>query len=389
MDDASTVAMDATQPALPPPPPGRPRPQMTFGLRPIAVGGLCLLIAAVAAVLAYETLWPWPKRHADEGLASIVVIAGVIGIVAAQVRRSNRRRRTVIAAVLLAAAIPFIAVTVIPGIAQPRSHPVPGAAAYVLYAAPDGNWDLYWLPHGDAAGLVALTATNDVNERWPLLAPDGGSLIYTRIAPDGSTDLHRLQLQADGRPGNDEVVLPGDGRNLSASSFAPDGSLLVEVSEPGRLPSIDRLDFATGRLTPFLKGAMSAAYSPDGSAVAFTGRKRTAPMDWDIWVADANGHHARDVIDAEGTQDLPMWSPDGTQLAYSGSSPWGDADVFVAHRDGRGVADLTPDSRDSDTVQGWTSDGHVLFLSNRSHTGGTFLYFMTTEGTDIQLALRI
>jgi hypothetical protein len=31
----------------------------------------------------------------------------------------------------------------------------------------------------------------------------------------------------------------------------------------------------------------------------------------------------------------------------------------------------------------------VPFLSNRSHTGGTFLYFMNADGTDVRLALRL
>jgi Tol biopolymer transport system component len=362
---------------------------MTFGLRPIAVSALCLLIAAVAAFFAYKTLWPWPERHADEGLAVLVVGAGVIGLAAAQVRASRRRQQAVGAAIMVAAVIPFVAVTFIPGIAQPRSHPIPGGQAYVLYAAPDGNWDLYWMPNGDAAGLIALTATDDVNERWPLLGPENRSLIYTSISPDGAMDLHRLRLQPDGQPGTDEVVLAGGGRDVSASAFAPDGTLLVEVADPGRVPSIDRLDLTTGAMTSFLQGAMSVAYSPDGTRIAFTKRKRTEPKDWDIWVADADGHHARDVIRAEGTQDFPTWSPDGTTLTYSGSSPWGDADVFTARADGTGIVDLTPDSRDSDTAAGWTSDGHVLFLSNRSHTGGTFLYFMNNDGTDVQLALRI
>jgi hypothetical protein len=63
--------------------------------------------------------------------------------------------------------------------------------------------------------------------------------------------------------------------------------------------------------------------------------------------------------------------------------------VFTAYANGTDVVDLTPNSRDADTAAGWTSDGHVLFLSNRSHTGGTFLYFMNNDGTDMQLALRI
>jgi Tol biopolymer transport system component len=202
-------------------------------------------------------------------------------------------------------------------------------------------------------------------------------------------DLHRMQLQPEGGPGADEVVFRGNGRSLAAATFAPDGTLLVQVADPGRPPSIDRLDLATGALTPFLTKATTAAYSPDGTQVAFTRRKRTQPRDWDIWVADANGHRARDVIDAEGNQDFPIWSADGTQLAYSGSSPSGDPDVFVARADGTQVTDLTPSSRDSETAQGWTPDGHVVFLSNRSHTGGTFLYFMNADGTDVQLALRI
>jgi Tol biopolymer transport system component len=362
---------------------------MTFGLRPIAVGALCLLVAAVAAFFAYKTLWPYPKPGADYVLAVVVVGAGAVGLAAARFRGSGRRQQAVAGAIVFAAAIPFVAVTFVPGIAQPRSHPIPGGQAYVLYAAPDGNWDLYWLPRGDAAGIVALTATADISERWPLLGPDGRSLIYTSVAPDGAMDLHRLELQLDGHPGTDEVVLAGEGRDVSASAFAPDGTLLVEVADPRHVPSIDRLDLTTGKLTPFLRGAMTAAYSPDGTQIAFTKRKLTEPKDWDIWVADADGRHARDVIDAEGTQDFPTWSPDGTMLTYSGSSPLSDPDVFTARADGSDVVDLTPKSRDADTAQGWTSDGHVLFLSNRSHTGGTFLYFMNGDGTDVRLALRI
>ena len=57
--------------------------------------------------------------------------------------------------------------------------------------------------------------------------------------------------------------------------------------------------------------------------------------------------------------------------------------------DGGGVTNLTATSRDRDTSVSWAPDGHILFLSNRSHTGGTFLYFMNPDGSDVRLALRI
>jgi Tol biopolymer transport system component len=362
---------------------------MTFGLRPIAVGALCLLVATVAAVLAYKTLWPWPPRHADENLAFLVVGAGAIGLATAQIRASDRRRQAVGAAVVLAAVIPFVAVTVLPGVAQPRSHPIPGGETHVLYAAPDGNWDLYLLPHGDASGLIALTDTDDINERWPLLSPDGSSIVYTSIAPDGSTALHALELEADGSPGSDEAILQGNGKAVSADAWTPDGDLLVQVTEPGESASIERLDVATGALSPFLDDAYSVSFSPDGSTIAYSGKKTVYPRDWDIWVADADGRHAEDVIDGEGFQGSPRWSADGTKLTYTGPSTWGDADVFIAKSDGTGARDLTPESRDVDSTQGWTPDGHVMFLSNRSHSGGTFLYVMNDDGSDVQLALRI
>jgi hypothetical protein len=59
MDDPVAIATQPNGPMLPPPPPEPPTTPMTFGLRPVAVGGLCLLVAAVAAFFASKTLWPY------------------------------------------------------------------------------------------------------------------------------------------------------------------------------------------------------------------------------------------------------------------------------------------------------------------------------------------
>jgi Tol biopolymer transport system component len=82
----------------------------------------------------------------------------------------------------------------------------------------------------------------------------------------------------------------------------------------------------------------------------------------------------------------PSWSPDATWIAYSCSR--GDkVDVYIAKTDGSAVRNLTEGSPDFDSAYGWTPDGqHVLFLSDRSHTGGVFLYFMDLDGRNVELA---
>ena len=105
MDEPAAVVTDPGGPSLPPPPPPPTGPTMTFGLRPVAVAGLCLLVAGVAAFFAYKTLWPWPERHAAELLGVLVVLAGVIGLVSARFRAPTRRRQAVVVAIVVALAI--------------------------------------------------------------------------------------------------------------------------------------------------------------------------------------------------------------------------------------------------------------------------------------------
>jgi Tol biopolymer transport system component len=389
MNDPGAIVTDPNGPSLPPPPPEAPTPPMTFGLRPIAVGGLCLLVAGVAALFAYKTLWPYPLRHADENLAFLVVGAGAVGLVTGQIRAPGRRTQAVTAAIVLSVALPFLAVTFLPGVAQPPSHAIPGGPTQAITAAPDGSFDLYVEPDGDPSKLIELTDTAQP-ERWAQLSPDGTQIAYTLFQPDGATDLRLMTVGSDGAVTSDELALAGDGTHeLSVSGWAPDGSLVVMLHDPVRGTSAtDTLDLDTGELTPWLAVAGNVSFDPTGSKIAFARPSRSDPDDWDIWVADADGRHAHDLFPLAGLQDFPAWSPDGDRIVFTSWSG-ANADVFIVNADGSGVTNLTSDSMDTDTSQGWTPDGHVLFLSNRSHTGGTFLYFMDADGKNVRLAVRL
>ena len=63
--------------------------------------------------------------------------------------------------------------------------------------------------------------------------------------------------------------------------------------------------------------------------------------------------------------------------------------MWIADADGENAKNLTLGWDDEDQAIGWSPDGEVLFASDRSHTGGNFVYAMRDDGTDVRLVVII
>lgn len=101
----------------------------------------------------------------------------------------------------------------------------------------------------------------------------------------------------------------------------------------------------------------NSAISPDGSTIAFT-------YQGDIYTIPISGGAAHQLTTFSGRDTVPVWSPDGSQLAFA-SDRYGNLDVFVIPAGGGAPTRLTYDSRD-DTPATFTADGMaVLFESAR------------------------
>ncbi len=123
-----------------------------------------------------------------------------------------------------------------------------------------------------------------------------------------------------------------------------------------------------------IRFARAPDISPDGKLVAFS-------YLGDIWVVESIGGIARPVTMHEAHDFAPIFSPDGSKIAFS-SKRHGSYDVFVVPVQGGKPKRLTVDSA-ADIVNGWSPDGkQILFASTRG-TGfppGFELYTVPVEG---------
>jgi tricorn protease len=100
----------------------------------------------------------------------------------------------------------------------------------------------------------------------------------------------------------------------------------------------------------------------------------------DLWSVPRAGGVAQRLTAGAGTASLPIFSPDGREIAFTGDYD-GNADVYVIPASGGTPRRLTYHP-DADAVLGWTRDGQaVLFASGRnSYSRFSQLFTISREG---------
>jgi hypothetical protein len=271
-----------------------------------------------------------------------------------------------VGAALLLIALLLAAIALYAGTHQTKVPPPFGVARNGLVAY-TSHGDIY-VEDAAQGTITRLTNTPSVLDAEPVFAPDGTRLAYIRpvegsvplaadivvVKPDGSGLVvvteqpitgspKRLEWSPDSRSilateANDAAVWLFDVtgtkpvQTVVTDGFAyvrpfrpPDGSaVLIGRVKGGDTHSVILHDLATGHetvLAPDLpNGDGAARWSPDGSQVVYDAVPPDEPDSNRMFVVRADGTATRKLQTAGGIGlDMdPVWSPDGTEIAFGG-----------------------------------------------------------------------
>ena len=102
-------------------------------------------------------------------------------------------------------------------------------------------------------------------------------------------------------------------------------------------------------------------WSPDGTRIAFHSFRDSGTGN--IWIMNADGSNPREISNDNTVIDsFPVWSPDGTQIVFQ-SNRDGDLDIWVMNADGSNPRKLI-NNMVWDSSPSWSPDGtHIAFVS--------------------------
>jgi Tol biopolymer transport system component len=250
---------------------------------------------------------------------------------------------------------------------------------------------------GLTGGMVAPAAHADTGPG------PGGRIAYERFVeytPPDEFPYSAEDIFAANPDGSDEVNLTNtDHAREMDPTWSPDGSRIAFASDldgnwdiytmAADGSDVQQVTFVTPSHDWEYVQSFEPTWSPDGTEIAYTGYR--AEESWpDIYVArvgqTAETYTERAVTDTTDflSAAQPDWSPDGTSLLYTGYWDQYTTDVWRINADGTAAVNLTDPEGEfdgTDVDPAWSADGTRVTWVSENGTFGVDVYVMQADGT--------
>ncbi|HEX8627526.1 MAG TPA: hypothetical protein VF755_05085 [Catenuloplanes sp.] len=227
------------------------------------------------------------------------------------------------------------------------------------------------------------TEVTNLDTRWPgssvAYSADLRTVVYTRA------DQSVWTARADGTGARQIIARPDPDADpycervcgLTAPNFSPDGRQIASLEpydggQMGRLIVLN-VDGTNVRVFPgvdaraTMVGYGRVSWSPDGTRVTYAAGPREADRSA-IYVTDVGTGATRQLTDAGSFKLHAAWSPDGRQIAYSGTVPLAfgqlaydlERDLYTVRVDDRRVLRVTNTPTRVENRPVWSPDSRWL-----------------------------
>jgi serine/threonine protein kinase/Tol biopolymer transport system component len=288
---------------------------------------------------------------------------------------------------------------------------------------------------GVPVAVTSLDTTQHTTHRWPRFLPDGEHFLFVAAHHDQSRTARNGVYYASLQGGEPKLLLQATTEALYAMErllYVHDNTLMSVGFDPqsGSVqgnpePLIDKVSFDPstwkaafsasqngilayhgsgggnphGSLSIFDRDGQSQTQLAPGSrhlevALSRDGRKLLASVgattDTDIWMYDIERELRTRLTFREGPDVTPVWSADGTRIAYSWLAPLhGNSALVVMNVDGGDQRVLLEIPDTQAWVTDWSPDGRFLLFTQGEYVGNqSGIWLLPLDGGEPQILVQ-